>query len=47
MQKLQEVLQHAAHRHQQEYLLLINLGEPLQQEKDEDETPQPAGEKQA
>ena len=47
MQKMQEVLQHVAHRHQQEYLLLINLVSRYAKKKDETEPPQPAGEKQA
>ena len=47
LQKLQEVLQHVSQRHQQEYLLLINLVSRYAKNKDEAETPPPAGEKQA
>jgi hypothetical protein len=43
MQKLQEVLQHVALKHQQEYLLLINLVSRYAKGKDEGVT---TGEKQ-
>jgi tetratricopeptide (TPR) repeat protein len=47
LQKLQEVLGHVAQRHQQEYLLLINLVSRFAKTKAETDTPQPAGDKQS
>jgi tetratricopeptide (TPR) repeat protein len=46
LQKLQEVLGHVAQRHQQEYLLLINLVSRYAKTKPDPEAPAPTAEKQ-
>jgi tetratricopeptide (TPR) repeat protein len=46
MHKLQEVLHHVSQRHQQEYLLLINLVSKYAKPKDDAETPPAPGDKQ-